>query len=67
MIAIEGMAAVIQMVLVVMVTTTTSDGSHDHGRNNGDSDKYGRGDEKGDTYWLAMTMIVSSFQDVCAA
>lgn len=31
MIVIEGMAAVIQMVLVAMVTTT-SDGSHDHGR-----------------------------------
>lgn len=55
MIAIEGMAAVIQMVLVAMVTTT-SDGSHHHGRNNGDSDKYGSGDEKGDIYWLAMTI-----------
>lgn len=66
MIAIEGMAAVIQMVLVAMVMTT-SDGSHDHGRNNGDSDKYGSGDEKGDIYWLVMTITVSSFQDVCTA
>lgn len=54
------------MVLVAMVMTT-SDGSHDHGRNDGDSDKCGSGDERADIDWLAMTMRVSSFQAVCAA
>lgn len=65
-VAIEGTVAMIQMVLVAMAMTT-SDGSHDPGRNDGDSDKCGSGDERGDIDWLAMTVRVSSFQAVCAA
>lgn len=37
-VGIEGLVAMIQMVSVAMVMTT-NDSSHDHGRNNGDSDK----------------------------
>lgn len=62
----RGDVATTQMVLVAMVMTTR-DGSHGHGRNDGDRDKCGSGDERGDIDWLAMTMRVSSFQAVCAA